>query len=108
MVLASLNLMIVVMQKTLSAISMVNDLLEIVSSSNSPVAIAAVAADEVVVVEVADPAQDPLEVDMTDEMNAVAVVSVVVVAAVVVADDHIEPNGPCWSKISPQDAVGLI
>jgi len=84
---------------------MVNDLLVIVSSSNSPVVIVAVAADEVVVDAVVDHAQDLLEADMIDVMNDVAVDSV---EADAVADVHIEPNGPCWSKIFHQDAVGLI
>ena len=81
---------------------MVNDLLVIVSSSNSPVVIVAVAADEVVADAVVDHAQDHLEVDMTDVMNDVAVDSVEADAAVV--DVHTEPNGPCWSKIFHQDA----
>lgn len=88
---------------------MVNDLLAIVSSSNSPVMIVVVAADEAVADAVVDPAQDPLEVDMTDVMNDVVVDSVEAdAAAAVAADDHIEPNGQCWSKIFHQDAVGLI
>ena len=82
---------------------MVNDLLVIVSSSNSPVVIVAVAADEVVVDAVVDHAQDHLEVDMIDVMNDVAVDSVEADAAAVV-DVHIAPNGPCWSKIFHQDA----
>jgi len=75
---------------------MANDLLVIVWSLNSPVVIVVVAADEVVADAAVDPAQDPLEVDMTviDVMNDVVVDSVE--ADAVVADDHIEHNGPCW------------
>jgi len=95
------------MQKMLSAILTVNDFLGIVLLLNWQAMIVVVAAvDEVVVV--VDPAQDLQEVDMIDVMNDVAVVFVVAVAAVVVADDHIEPNGLCWSRIFPPDAVGLI
>ena len=86
---------------------MVNDLLVIVSSSNSPVVIVAVAADEVVVDAVVDHAQDLLEADMIDVMNDVAVDSVEADAAAVV-DVHTEPNGPCWSKIFHQDAGKII
>ena len=82
---------------------MANDLLAIVSSSNSPVVIVVVAADEEVADAVVDPVQDPLEVDMTDVMNDVVVDSVEADAAAV-ADDHIEPNGQCWSKIFHRDA----
>ena len=81
---------------------MANDLLAIVSSSNSPVVIVVVAADEAVADAVVDPVQDPLEVDMTDVMNDVAVDSVEADAAA--ADDHIEPNGQCWLKIFHRDA----
>ena len=80
---------------------MANDLLAIVSSSNSPVVIVVVAADEAVADAVVDPVQDPLEVDMTDEMNDAVVDSVEADAA---ADDHIEPNGQCWLKIFHRDA----
>ena len=83
---------------------MANDLLVIVSSWNSPVVIVVVAADEVVADAAVDPAQDPLEVDMTDVMNDVVVDSV---EADAVADDHIEHNGPCWSKIFHRDAGKL-
>ena len=83
---------------------MVNDFLVIVSSSNSPVVIVAVAADEVVVDAVVDHAQDLLEADMIDVMNDVAVDSVEADVAAVVVDVHTEPNGPCWSKIFHQDA----
>jgi len=87
---------------------MVNDLLAIVSSSNSPVMIVVVAADEAVADAVVDPAQDPLEVDMTDVMNDVVVDSVEADAAAAVVADDLEPNGQCWWKIFHQDAVGLI
>ena len=71
---------------------MVNDLLAIVSSSNSLVAIVVVAADEAV--DVADLAQDHHGVDMIDVMIAVAAAAVTV--EVDAADDHIELNGQCW------------
>ena len=65
-----------------------------------------VAADEVVADAAVDPAQDPLEVDMTviDVMNDVVDSEE---ADAVVADDPIEHNGPCWSKIFHRDAGKL-
>ena len=73
---------------------MANDLLVIVSSSNSLVATVAVVADEAV--DVADLAQDHHEVVTIDVMIAVVVAAVAVTVEVDAADDHIELNGPCW------------
>ena len=80
---------------------MANDLLAIVSSSNSLVAIVAVAADAVV--DVDGPAQDHHVADMTDVM-IVAVVAAVVTVEADAVEDHIELNGPCLSRIFHLDA----